>query len=206
MFENRKQITENLESYAYTITDIENPMEDLYELYKEIEEYTVDYGNIRGRQANGLAGSVENLGDRTYLDIPIIRELVDRFNPSAKEIGSGNICMVVYRPGFVFHPHIDFSRKASIMFPVYPSDAGAPIDFYKHEIVEGSKTRPHMDEYYIGSHFYSTKYPTITNSTIPHGVRNDTNDIRVQLQLSIYDDWNKCIRRIKTGRYINKKL
>ena len=83
MFENRKQITENLESYVYTITDIENPMEDLYELYKEIEEYTVDYGNIRGRQANGLAGSVENLGDRNYLDIPIIRELVDRFNPSS---------------------------------------------------------------------------------------------------------------------------
>lgn len=209
MFEDRYQITENLEKYAHTITEIEYPIAELQECYEEIKEYAVDYSTIRERAVAGLFSSIktESIDGREYLDIPAIKNLVNMFNPVTKDIGSGNIAIVVYKPGFIFHPHTDFSRKACIMFPIYPNDAGAPIDFYKDDIMEGydkNTNRPdHTDELYLGSHFYSNIYPTITNTEVPHGVRNDSNDIRVQLQFSIYDDYDLCIERIKSGEFLN---
>ena len=93
------------------------------------------------------------------------------------------------------------------MFPIYPVNNPAPIDFYKDEIMIGydkHNNRPdHSDDLYLGSHFYSMTHPTITNTEVPHGVRNDSNDVRIQLQFSLYDDYHECVKRIKSGDFLN---
>lgn len=204
MFTDRRELTSNVEKYAYTITDIEYPLQELQQLYSEIKDQEVDYSTIRDRATHGLFSSIKS---DNYLTYPVIKKLVKMFNPITKKIGSGNIAIVVYKPGFVFRPHIDFSRKACIMFPIHPAGKDAPIDFYENKILEGldihGNDADHNENLYLGSHFYSLKHPTITNTEVPHGVRNDTDDIRVQLQFSIYDDYDQCVQRIKTGDFIN---
>ena len=204
MFSDRYQITDNLDKYAHTITDITYPLSELQELYEEIKDQQVDYSSIRDRATHGLFSSIKT---DDYLKYPVVKNLVKLFNPISKNIGPGNIAIVVYKPGFVFNPHIDFSRKACIMFPILPTSTPAPIDFYESEILNGvdihGNDADHDDKLYIGSHFYSLKHPTITNTEVPHGVRNSTNDLRVQLQFSIYDDYDLCVERIKSGDFLN---
>lgn len=196
-----------LEKCAITINNITYNMLALQEFYSEIKHFAVDYSSIRGNAVAGLFSSikVESMEGKEWLDYPIITDLVSKFNPVDRPIENGNISIVVYQPGFNFHPHTDFSRKAVIMFPIYPIDGGAPIDFYTKEILENATkdNRPaHDEKYYIGSVFYSTKHPTIMNTDMPHGVRNVDNE-RVYLQFSVYDEYDYCAERIKSGEFLN---
>lgn len=205
---NYKHIPDDIkEKYAYVIEDLTFDMQKLQDFYETIKEYTVDYSSIRGSAVTGLFSSikVDDIEGKDYLDYPVIQKLVSSFNPISKQIGNGNISIVVYQPGFNFHPHIDFSRKACIMYPIYPSDGGVPVDYYDMKLVEGLSKEDkaeHDDEHYLGSFYYSTKHPTLMNAVEVHGVRNHS-DVRVYLQFSLYDDYDLCVERIKSGEFLN---
>ena len=42
------------------------------------------------------------------------------------------------------------------------------------------------------------------DATQVHGVRNDSDDARVYLQLSLYDEFERCKELIKSGDFYNK--
>lgn len=197
-------------------TNIVYDRERLEKLYEKVSKHAVDYSEIRKNATEGLFSSIkmEEFEGQDYLDYPEISELVALFNPIAKDIRSGNIAITVYKPGFQFHPHTDFSRKAVIMFPILPADGGRGVDYYDdailgddQEFIETDYARMapgHNEEFYLGTHQYSPIHPTLMNAEKVHGVRND-DQTRVYLQFSLYDTFDVCVERVKSGEFFNEK-
>jgi len=188
-----------------TLSNIKYDKEKLKILYNKVKQYAVDYGSIREKATKGLFSAIkmENLEGKNYLDYEEISELQKLFNPISKSIGNGNIAIVVYQPGYVFFPHTDFSRKCVIAFPILPDDGGVGVDLYSHDILDDQGVAyEHDPKFYVGTHQYSTVSPTLMDVQIVHGVRND-NQVRVQLQFSLYDDFDTCVERIQTGEFFN---
>jgi len=197
-----------------TLTDITYDRDILEKFYESVKHFAQDYAKIRDNATEGLFSSirVDDLEGKEYLDYPEISDIVKLFNPEVKQIKSGNIAITVYKPGFQFHPHVDFSRKSVIMIPILPSDGGAGVDYYDYAIL-GDKpvitghscgVDSHQEEFYLGTHTYSTVHPTLMDATQVHGVRNDSGEARVYLQLSLYDEFERCKELIKSGDFYNK--
>jgi len=195
------------------LTDVTYDMSALQNFYESVKHLAVDYSEIREKATGGLFSSirVEDLDGKGYLDYPVISDLVNLFNPTAKAIRDGNIAITVYSPGFEFNPHIDFSRKSVIMFPILPHDGGVGVDYYDNAILGdqpivsdyASMAPGHDDEFYLGTYNYSTRHPTLMNVSKVHGVRNDE-QTRVYLQFSLYDEFSDCVDRVKSGEFFNK--
>lgn len=210
---------------VHTITQLTYDQTKLQTLYQRLKHLEIDYSELREKAVGGLFGSItldefdeddEPVPGKNFMLEPEVVELVECFNPS-HEINTGNIAITVYQPGFQFHPHIDFSRLSVLMFPILPGgDAGhAPIDYYDDailgEVPEDYLTNKeqnigadnHIEEHYLGSAYYSHIHPTLANTQRVHGVRNDTDDVRVFLQISLYDKYEDLLERIKTGEFLN---
>jgi len=203
-----------IEDRFIELTDVTFDRNRLEQLYESVKHAAQDYSNIRNNATKGLFSSirVEDLEGKEYLDYPEISEIVKLFNPEVKQIKSGNIAITVYRPGFQFHPHVDFSRKCVIMIPILPSDGGVGVDYYDYAILGDNPiitgysagAEAHDEEFYLGTHMYSTVHPTLMDATQVHGVRNDSDCDRVYLQLSLYDEFERCKELIKSGAFYNK--
>jgi hypothetical protein len=199
-----------------TIDQIPYDIEKLQKFYEKVKDHAVDYSSLRKRATKGLFKSikVDDLEDGgSFLHYPEVAELVEKFNPITQPITHGNIAVTVYQPGFLFHPHIDFSRRSCIMFPIFPTDGGALVDYYDNEILgeqpkvmsHGQGAGEHDEEYYLGSFRYSNTHANIMNVEKVHGVRNvgSVASERVYLQISIYDDYQTCMDRMKPGEFLN---
>jgi len=223
-----KLLPKEIESQCIHVVDqITYDQKELQTLYERLKHLEVDYSEIRDKATNGLFGSItldvwEGEGEDDYpkpgenfMLEPEIQKLVSYFNPMVAPIGAGNIAITVYQPGFQFFPHIDFSRMSVIMFPIYPSGKShAPIDWYSLDVLGDAKADinnkeksvaidEHDEEFYLGSTYYSDVHPTIANTQMVHGVRNDTDDVRIFLQLSMYDKFEDVISRVKSGQFLN---
>jgi len=196
------------------LTDVTFDRNRLEQFYESVKHLAQDYSKIRNNATEGLFSSirVEDLEGKEYLDYLEISEIVKLFNPEVKQIKSGNIAITVYRPGFQFHPHVDFSRKSVIMIPILPSDGGAGVDYYDYAILgddpiitgHSAGAECHDEAFYLGTHMYSTVHPTLMDATQVHGVRNDSECDRVYLQLSLYDEFERCKELVKSGAFYNK--
>jgi hypothetical protein len=141
------------------------------------------------------------------LDYDYIGQLVKRLNFS-HEISAGNLDILWYRTGASFEPHVDHYAHSTMMFPILPDDAGAPIDFYyKADLALQKGTAQNFnsiltDKDIIYTHRYSTHYPTIFNSHWVHGVKNVPNE-RVYLRIRINEDFNSIFKKYKNGVLLN---
>jgi len=208
----------------HTIDQITFDQSELQLLYERLKHLEVDYSKIRDKATEGLFGSItldefdeddEPVPGKNFMLEPEIIKLVDLFNPVVSPINTGNIAITVYQPGFQFFPHIDFSRMSVIMFPIYPAGKNhAPIDWYSLDVLGDAKDEiedkeksvaidEHDEEFYLGSTYYSDVHPTLANTQMVHGVRNDTDDVRIFLQLSMYDRFEDVVDRINTGDFLN---
>lgn len=215
-----------MDQCVHTITQIKFDQQALQQFYEKVKHKALDYGEIRDKATKNLFSSItldkfdENdqpVPGENFLLYPEIEEIVNWFNPTSRIINAGNLAITVYQPGFHFHPHIDFSRLSVIMFPILPAgaDAHAPIDYYDDAILgempdgylENKELNigvdAHEEEHYLGSAYYSHIHPTLTNTQMVHGVRNNTDDVRVFLQISLYDKYEDIVERIKTGEFLN---
>ena len=61
----------------------------------------------------------------------------------------------------------------------------------------------HEEEFYLGSTYYSDVHPTLANTQMVHGVRNDTDDVRIFLQISLRDRFEDVIELIKNKQFLN---
>lgn len=116
---------------------------------------------------------------------PIVQKLINKFkikiNPDLVDINC-------FRPGFEFLPHTD-QVQCTVMFPIIPVDAGAPIDFYHREgleVKEATDYRQLKSQDRFAEHFYSTLHPSIINQRQIHGVRRLDHE-RVYLRFKITD-------------------
>lgn len=209
---------------VHTIDQITFDQAELQQLYERLKHLEVDYSKIRDKATEGLFGSItldefdeddEPVPGQNFMLEPEIIKLVNLFNPVVAPINTGNIAITVYQPGFQFFPHIDFSRMSVIMFPIYPAGKNhAPIDWYSLDVLGDAKADienkeksvaidKHDEEFYLGSTYYSDIHPTLANTQMVHGVRNDTDDVRIFLQLSMYDRFEDVVDRINTGDFLN---
>jgi len=209
---------------VHTIDQITFDQAELQQLYERLKHLEVDYSKIRDKATAGLFGSItldefdeddEPVPGQNFMLEPEIIKLVDLFNPVVAPIYTGNIAITVYQPGFQFFPHIDFSRMSVIMFPIYPAGKKhAPIDWYSLDVLGDAKDDienkeksvaidKHDEEFYLGSTYYSDVHPTLANTQMVHGVRNDTDDIRIFLQVSMYDRFEDVVKGIKSGTFLN---
>jgi hypothetical protein len=137
------------------------------------------------------------------LAFPYIQNLVNRLNFS-HEISPGNVDILWYRKGASFQPHVDHYAASTMMFPIDPEDADAPIDFYyEKSIALEQGVAQHFgnvltDKNIIYSHQYSTSYPTIFNSHWIHGVKNVSRD-RVYFRIRINENFSSIKEKYKQG-------
>jgi hypothetical protein len=207
------------EDRIYEIKEITYDRLELLDFYNSVKHLALDYSESRENAISGLFTSVTLAGDdyenQEFHDFPVIKNIMDMFNPVVKTLESGNLALAIYQPGFQFQPHTDFSRNAVIMFPILPEDGGVGIDFYSEEILgenahlvhtdQQANAPGHDDEFYLGTCQYSTIHPTLMDcGKRVHGVRND-NRIRVYLQVSMYDKFEDIVKMIKSGKFLNIK-
>lgn len=134
-----------------------------------------------------------------FLQHSYIKDMMKRLKFN-HEITAGNIDIIWYRPGFRFEPHVDHYASSTMMWPIFPADGGAPIDFYYNENVkieagvaaglEGIITEKDL----IHTHYYNTTYPTIFNSHWIHGVRPITEE-RAYLRLRINESFESIVNK-----------
>lgn len=204
------------EDRVYEIKELTYDRLALVDYYHSVKHLALDYSETRENAAKGLFTSVTLVGDdyidNEFHDNPLIKGIMDLFNPKVKPIDSGNVAITIYQPGFQFNPHTDFSRKSVIMFPILPEDGGKGLDFYSEEILgedahlvhteQGSISAGHDDEFFLGTCHYSTIHPTLMDTERVHGVRNDDRT-RVYLQISMYDMFEDVVKMIKSGEFLN---
>jgi len=204
------------EDRIYEIKELTYDRLALVDYYHSVKHLAIDYSEIRDKATNGLFSSVTLAGDdyidNEFHDNPLIKGIMDQFNPKVKSLDSGNVAITIYQPGFQFHPHTDFSRKSVIMFPILPEDGGMGLDFYSEEILgdeahlvhteQGSISAGHDDEFFLGTCEYSTIHPTLMDTERVHGVRNDDRT-RVYLQISMYEMFEDVVKMIKSGEFLN---
>lgn len=141
-----------------------------------------------------------------FLQHQYVKNIMERLQ-FAHEITAGNIDIIWYRPGFRFEPHVDHYAASTMMWPIFPADGGAPIDFYYNKDVtleagvaaglDGIITETDL----IHTHYYNTTCPTIFNSHWIHGVRPVTKE-RAYLRLRINESFDSIVNKYKNNKLV----
>lgn len=121
-----------------------------------------------------------------------INELVSKFSSFLNISTKINRMVEIMRmpPYGGFDAHLDAKRLAVIIFPIIPDDP-SPIYYAEGEYKFPTKI--------LFEHHYTC--PTIANSQILHGVRNDSR-IRDTLQLSLMTTWEDLLKLNFEGKLL----
>lgn len=201
--------------------EVKYDREELKDWYRSVEHYKGDYGMVTNKISSAnlshnkkfrtgkfeTLNTVEKAG-MNVIDYPVVNKLVKRFNFDVP-LGKSDVDVLIYKPGFIFQPHVDFHMHCGIMFPILPDGEMAPIDFYKlppGAVWERAKNYDDcidFDRDYLYSYHYSTVHPSMFNGDTIHGVRNN-NNVRVFLRIKILNmTFDGIIAKAKTGNFIN---
>jgi len=214
--------------YMLTLTDVIYDQKKLQKWYLEIKKHAVDTNIFKfqsddiqtgidksevwnGRLLSNITLLYSNGFQKSYADYVEVQELYNLFNfknfaRTGKLCANNDVNLMISDPYFNFYPHIDNinkdiedTRRCVLMFPILPDDGGVGLDIYTKSIFPHG-IPPHNDRHHLGCYKYSTKYPTLTNAEVPHGIRND-NRFRVILQIDVYEPFISCKQRIKDGTF-----
>ncbi len=199
--------------------------EELKEWFESVRQYRKDFGSVLNRfrkernptnlshtkefQA-GLFDTIDTAGEigKHVKDFDPVKKLVQRFNFDVPLTGP-DVDVLIYKPGYVFHPHVDFHMHCGIMFPIYPDEGASPIDFYQlpegetWERAKGYSQAIKLERDLLYSYHYSLKHPSMFNGDTIHGVRNNEKE-RVFLRLKCLSmTFNDVIKRASEGKFIN---
>jgi hypothetical protein len=147
----------------------------------------------------------EKIEGKGLLEYPEISELANLFSFD-RPLNKRSVDILVYEPGYVFAPHVDFYMYAGIMFPIIPDDGGEPIDFYEKEGLDRQRATGYAKELKESditySYKYSTIHPSMFNGLTIHGVRQ-VQQRRVFLRFKMVDDtFSSVIRKQELGKFI----
>jgi len=198
--------------------------EELKAWYESVKHYRNDFGSVMNRLRDisgstslshtkkfqtGLFDTVDSKGfiDKHIIEYEPIKKLVDKFNFDIPLQGQ-DVDVLIYKPGYVFKPHVDFHMHCGIMFPILPDEGASPIDFYrmppeaKWERAAGylQWINPERDLEY--SYYYSLKHPSMFNGDVIHGVKNNDKE-RVFLRFKCLSmTFHDVIEKTKNGNFI----
>jgi len=198
--------------------------EELKQWYDQVKEFRNDFGSVMNRLRDessssnlshnkkfqtGLFDTIDSKGqiDKHVIEYEPIKKLVDRFNFDVP-LQAQDVDVLIYKPGYVFHPHVDFHMHCGIMFPILPDEDAAPIDFYRipseaqWERAAGYSRwiKPERDLIY--SYYYSLEYPSMFNGDVIHGVKNNDKE-RVFLRFKCLNmTFHDVIEKAKNGNFL----
>ena len=204
--------------------EISYDREELKSWFESVREYSDDFGLVLNRQRtestsknlthdksfqHGLFDTIDTFGkiNKHIVEFETISKLVNKFN-FGDVLDPTNVDVLIYKPGYVFHPHVDFHMYCGIMFPIYPDKDASPIDFYRLPEGEtwqrakgyGGSIKRERDLNY--SYHYSLKHPSMFNGHVIHGVRNNDKE-RVFLRLKCLNmTFHQVIEKTLTGNFI----
>lgn len=147
----------------------------------------------------------EKIEGKGLLEYPEIAELASLFSFD-RPLHPRSVDILVYEPGYVFAPHVDFYMYCGIMFPIMPDDGGEPIDFYEKEGLDRKRATGYAKELkesdIVYSYNYSTMHPSMFNGLTIHGVR-EVKQRRIFLRFKIVDEtFQSVIRKQQLGKFI----
>jgi hypothetical protein len=195
--------------------------EELKDWYRSVEHYKNDYATVTNRNDSaGLShnkkfqyGLFDTLDTKekagtAVIDYEPIKKLVEKFNFD-QPMNETTVDVLIYRPNYYFHPHVDYHMNCGIMFPILPDEGMAPIDFYRlppgatWERAKGYSRWLNFERDHIYSYHYSIVHPSMFNGETIHGVRNNEN-IRVFLRFKCLDmTFQQIIEKTKSGKFLN---
>lgn len=195
--------------------------EELKEWYRSVEQYKNDYAAVTNRNSSSRLshnkkfryGLFETLDTAEKTGIAVrdyepVKKLVDKFNFDSP-LAENDVDVLIYQPGYYFHPHIDYHMNCGIMFPILPDTNMAPIDFYRMppgaiwERAKGYSQWIEFERDHIYSYHYDLEHPSMFNGETIHGVRNNDN-IRVFLRFKCLSmTFQQVIEKTKSGKFIN---
>lgn len=198
--------------------------EELKDWYESVKQYRSNFGTLMNKfneehASMNLTHSKrfsENMFDTidTYFtlgkhikEFEPIKKLVERFNFNTPLQGA-DVDILIYKPNYLFHPHVDFHMNCGIMFPILPDTGASPIDFYNMppgedwERAKGYAKSIKFNRDIIYSYYYNLKHPSMFNGNTIHGVRNN-NQERVFLRVKcITMTFDQVIEETKLGKFI----
>ena len=198
--------------------------EELKVWFESVREYRGDFGAVfnRIKEANnykglkhdkkfqeGMFDTIDTAGhiNKHLIEFEPIAKLVKQFNFD-EPLSESHVDVLIYKPGYIFRPHVDFHMHCGIMFPIYPDEGASPIDFYK--LPEGEtwgvakgyagSINPARDHLY--SYHYSLEHPSMFNGATIHGVKNNDKE-RVFLRFKCLSmTFDRVIEKTKAGKFI----
>jgi hypothetical protein len=199
--------------------------EELKSWFESVRQYRNDFGLVLNRQRkestsndlthdksfqHSLFDTIDTVGkiNKYIVEFEPISKLVKKFNFDPK-LNPQDVDVLIYKPGYVFQPHVDFHMNCGIMFPIYPDTGASPIDFYRMPEGEtwqrakgyGSSINLERDLNY--SYHYSLKHPSMFNGNVIHGVRNNDKE-RVFLRLKCLNmTFQQVIEKTRAGNFIS---
>lgn len=158
---------------------------------------SIQYGNILQADPS-LSHLSVNL-----LEFDYINDLLKKFN-FENEIQPFDVEFLWYKIGNIVYPHVDGYAQSVLIFPIFPEQGNAPIDFYDREGLEhshGDHRFNVFDNNIVLTHHYNQCSPTIINSHLIHGVRYVSRD-RVCLRIRIPEKFSSIRNKYLQGQLI----
>jgi hypothetical protein len=200
---------------------------ELKDWFESVRQYRNDFGSVLNRFRkernpsnlshgkefqDGLFDTIDTAGfiGKHVKEFEPIKKLVDRFNFDQPLTGP-DVDILIYKPGYVFKPHVDYHMHCGIMFPIYPDEGASPIDFYRlpegetWERAKGYAQAINADRDLIYSYHYSLTHPSMFNGDVIHGVRNNDKE-RVFLRLKCLSmTFQQVIDKVNEGKLIKPR-
>lgn len=214
----------NLDNFLLELTELTYEQGELLKVFEQAKPYARVKG-LKWRSTPSVVRAPEHAscvviqyGDNMMLDATrdhlsynlleheYVSNIMSRLNFS-HPITPHNVDIIWYRPGFRFEPHTDHYASSTMMWPIIPTDGGAPVDFYHRDdiVLEPGKPASYdkivTDSDIVHTHYYNTTCPTIFNSHQIHGVRPIRKE-RVYLRLRINETFDSIKEKYANGTLI----
>jgi len=163
-------------SFHFVIPEIKIPTEELIELYESLKEYDYPWNeykrkydlkkNHQSRGEGGLGAIYAPDKDgRDLIDYPLVKDIISKFNFPPPGIQKKDVAFMTYKPGFVFKKHTDREMYYNIMMPLIPRGYTDPIHYWEGEDIQRDADTP-----LLGTYYYDTVYPSVTDGKQIHSV------------------------------------
>ena len=213
------------DKFLLELKTLEYDKDCLHKIFNEVKDKArtkhLPWRRATSSSASNATGLVIQFGDFMITDpsdenlscnllsFQYISQLVNQLNVS-HTIFPDQVDIIWYKPGFTFEPHVDHRAASTVMFPIFPEDGGAPIDFYYREDIQleagvAADFKKQLTSNDINhTHYYNTSYPTIFNSHWIHGVRTVDRD-RAYLRVRLDESFSSIMEKFKKNILVKGK-
>ena len=195
-------------AFHFVIPEIKIPTQELIELYESLKEYDYPWNEYKRKydpnknhqpRGDGGLGSIfaPDKDGKDLIDYPLVQDILSKFNFPVV-INPRDISIMTYKPGFIFKKHTDREMHYNIMMPLIPIGYTDPIHYW-----EGKDTDRDKETKKIGTFYYDTVHPSVTDGKQIHSV-DEIKEPRVIFRIKVVGEtFPEVYKRYKEGKFIN---